>query len=227
MSNIIKDLFELQDTSYRDFQAKLIPNISKENIIGVRTPLLKKYAKEMVKSKNYSNFLEELPHQYFDEYQLHAFIISELTSYDECLSYLNKFLPFMDNWATCDQTSPKVFKKNTNDLLKYIKKWIKSKDVYTIRFGIGILMKYYLDEQFRIEYLDMVCNVSSHEFYVNMMRAWYFATALAKQYDSTIIYLENNKLDTWTHNKTIQKAIESYRITDEKKEYLRSLKRKD
>ncbi len=223
----IKDeLFSMQDKKYRDFQAKLFPTLDSNIIIGVRTPDIKKLAKRLYKENNYKSFIEDLPHKYFDENQLHAFIISEIKDYDECILCINKFLPYVDNWATCDQLSPKIFKKNTSNLLKQIKIWVKSKYTYTIRFGIGILMQYFLDDEFKVEYLDMVCNIKSNEYYVNMMRAWYFATALAKQYDFVIPYIEQNKLDDWTHNKTIQKAIESYRITNERKQYLKGLKRK-
>jgi len=226
MNNIKEKLFELQDIKYRDFQVKLIPNISLNNVIGIRTPNLRKLAKELVKENQYKSFLEELPHKYFDENQLHAFIISEIKDYEECMTYINKFLPYIDNWATCDQMSPKAFKKNKDKLLNEIKKWLKSSKTYTIRFGIGMLMQHYLDADFKEEYLKMVSSIKSDEYYVNMMIAWYFATALAKQYEKAVIYLENNELDTWTHNKTIQKAVESYRITPAQKEYLRKLKRK-
>lgn len=222
-----KELFKLQDKKYKELQAKTIPSIDPNTIIGVRTPELRSLAKKMVKENNYKSFLEELPHKYFDENQLHAFIISELKDFNECITYTNKFLPYIDNWATCDQMSPKVFKKNKDNLLKEIKVWIKSKETYTIRFAIGMLMSYFLDEDFDKKYLEIVSKIKSKEYYVNMMIAWYFATALAKQYKDTIIYLENNKLDTWVHNKTIQKAIESYRITNDQKEYLRSLKKKN
>ena len=225
MNTIREELFKLQDKKYRDFQAKLVPNIDINSLIGVRTPELRNLAKRMVKENNYSSFLNDLPHKYFDENQLHVFIISEIKNYDECINYINKFLPFVDNWATCDQMSPKVFKKHKDDLIKYIKKWIKSKKTYTIRFGIGMLMQYYLDNEFKIEYLDLVCNIKSEEYYVNMMKAWFFATSLAKKYDETIKIIENNILDKWTHNKTIQKSIESYRITADEKEYLKGLKR--
>lgn len=224
--SVIDELFKLQDIKYRDFQSKLIPTVDFNNIIGVRTPELRNYAKKIVKSNEHLSFLEDLPHKYFDENQLHAFIISELKDYDLCISYINKFLPYVDNWATCDQMSPKIFKKNKDKLLEQIKSWIKSKKTYTIRFGICMLMQYYLDDSFKPEYLKMVSDVKSEEYYVNMMVAWYFATALAKQYDAVIPVLENQKLDIWTHNKAIQKAIESYRITPEQKAYLRSLKRK-
>lgn len=224
MRNIEKDLFKLQDKKYRELQIKIIPNIDPNSIIGVRTPELRKYAKELFKSNDYISFLNDLPHKYFDENQLHAFIISELYDYNECITYTNKFLSYANNWATCDQMSPKVFKKHKEELLKEIKIWIKSKKTYTIRFGIDKLMQLYLDDNFKEEYLELVSNIKSNEYYVNMMIAWFFATALAKQYDVTIKYIEDRKLDTWVHNKTIQKAIESYRITEKQKEYLRSLK---
>lgn len=217
-----EELLKLQDKKYQELQYKIIPNV--DNIIGVRTPELRKLAKKMVKENNYKSFLDKLPHKYFDENQLHAFIISEIKDYNECITYLNKFLPYVDNWATCDQMSPKIFKKHKKELLSNIKVWIKSKETYTIRFGIGMLMQYFLDDDFKVEYLEKVSKIRSDEYYVNMMIAWYFATSLAKQYDETIKYIENNKLDTWVHNKTIQKAIESYRITKEQKEYLRKLK---
>ena len=223
--NIQKELFKLQDIKYRDFQVKLIPTVDSTSIIGVRTPDLRNLAKELVKSNNYSSFLDELPHKYFDENQLHAFIISELKNYDESIKYIDKFLPYIDNWATCDQLSPKAFKKNHDRLLESIKNWIKSDKTYTIRFGAGILMQHYLDEEFKPEYLKWISNIKSDEYYVNMMIAWYFATALAKQYETAIPYIENQKLSTWVHNKTIQKAIESYRITENQKEYLKSLKK--
>lgn len=226
MENIIKELYKMQDKKYRDMQVKIIPNIDSNSIIGVRTPELRSFAKKLIKEDNYKEFLEELPHKYFEENQLHSFIISEIKDYDICISYINKFLPYVNNWATCDQLSPKIFKKNKEKLIKEIKVWIKSKEVYTIRFGIGMLMSYFLDEDFNESYLETISKIKSKEYYINMMIAWYYATALAKQYDSTIKYLENNKLDIWVHNKTIQKAIESYRITDNQKEYLRSLKRK-
>lgn len=223
--NIKEELFKLQDKEYRKLQIKIIPNVDAESIIGIRTPELRKLGKKLYKENNYIDFINDLPHKYFDENQLHAFIISDIKDYDECLNEFNKFLPYIDNWATCDQPSPKTFIKNPDKLINEIKKWIKSKETYTIRFGVGMLMRVYLDDNFKEDYLEMVSKIRSKEYYVNMMIAWFFATALAKQYDSTIKYIENNKLDIWTHNKTIQKAIESYRITNEQKEYLKSLKR--
>ena len=224
MDEIIEELFKMQDKKYQEFQAKLIPTRSSDTIIGVRTPELRKYAKELVKNNNYIDFVRKLPHKYFDENQLHAFIISEIKDYENCIEYINQFLPFVDNWATCDQMSPKVFKKNHDKILNKIKIWIKSKDTYTLRFGIGMLMQHFLEEDFKPEYLEWVAKIKSDEYYVNMMISWYFATALAKQYEIAIPYIENKKLDTWCHNKTIQKSIESLRITPEQKDYLRSLK---
>lgn len=217
-------LFSMQDTKYRDFQVKLIPGSDTETMIGVRTPVLRSLAKELAKREDISVFLDDLPHKYFDENQLHAFIISAGKDYDVAIKRVNEFLPYVDNWATCDQMSPKIFKKHKKELLDEIKKWLKSKETYTIRFGIGMLMEHFLDDDFDPKYPKMVAGVKSEEYYVRMMIAWYFATALAKQYDAVIPYIEEKKLDPWTHNKTIQKSVESYRITPEQKEYLRSLK---
>ncbi|MCR5375021.1 MAG: DNA alkylation repair protein [Lachnospiraceae bacterium] len=226
--HIREELFKLQDIEYRDFQSKLIPNVDKDYFIGIRTPELRKYAKALVKdvskSDDLKTFLNSLPHSYFDENQLHAFIISEIKDYETCIEYLEEFLPYVDNWATCDQMSPKVFKKRKDELLPYIEKWIKSDKIYTVRFAIGMLMTHFLDEDFDVKYPKMVAKVKSDAYYINMMIAWYFATALAKQYDATFPFIEGCKLDPWTHNKTIQKAIESYRITPEQKEKLRVLR---
>ena len=224
IQEIREALFQLQDISYRDLQRKIIPAVKSQSIIGVRTPALRKMAKELMPSGETDAFLNDLPHTYFEENQLHAFILSGLKDYAQCIALLNRFLPYVDNWATCDQMSPKVFRKHRNELLQSIQAWIASGDIYTVRFGIGMLMEHFLDEDFDPAYPEMVANVRSDEYYVNMMMAWYFATALAKQYPAALPYLENRRLDTWTHNKTIQKAIESYRITPEQKEYLRSLK---
>ena len=221
----IKDeLMKLQDLKYRDMQIKIIPSVEADAIIGVRTPELRKLAKQFAKREDVSEFLQDLPHQYFDEDQLHAFIISEMKDYDACMAELERFLPYVNNWATSDQMSPKVFKKNRKDLLKHVNKWIKSKKTYTIRYGVGMLMEHFLDEDFDPKYPEMVSKLRSEEYYVNMMIAWYFATALAKQYDAVLPYIEEKKLDVWTHNKAIQKSVESYRITPEQKEYLKSLK---
>ena len=225
-SDIQKTLFSMQDKKYAAFQAKLTPNLTLEDFIGVRTPDLKKFAKQLYKEGNYQEFLNDLPHKYFDENQLHAFIIAEIKDYDTCIKEVNNFLPYVNNWATCDQLSPKSFKKNKDKLLKEIKVWIKSKETYTVRFAIGNLMRHYLEEDYDVKYPEMVSKVKSDEYYINMMIAWYFATALAKQYDSVLPYVTGNKLDVWTHNKTIQKAVESDRITPQQKDYLKSFKRK-
>ena len=221
---ILNTLKSFEDKKYGDFQQKLIPGVESRDVIGVRTPDLRKYAKELVKNYDVSAFMKKLPHRYFDENQLHAFIISEIKDYDRCMDELEKFLPYVDNWATCDQMSPKIFKKHKKELLTKIKTWIASGETYTVRFGIGMLMEHFLDEDFDVKYAKAVAAVKSEEYYVNMMRAWYFATALAKQYDTAVTFIEKKKLDAWTHNKTIQKAVESYRISPEQKEYLKSLK---
>lgn len=217
-------LFSLQDTEYRDFQAKLIPTAAEGSVIGVRTPELRKYAAALLKQGEYEVFLHDLPHTYFDENQLHAFLISGMKDYTLCMEELCRFLPYVDNWATCDQMSPKIFKKYKTELLEQIRIWIGSDETYTIRFGVGMLMEHFLDADFAPEYPKMVAALRSDEYYVNMMIAWYFATALAKQYDAVLPYIEKKKLDPWTHNKAIQKAVESYRITPEQKAYLKSLK---
>ncbi|MGN1339613.1 MAG: DNA alkylation repair protein [Oscillospiraceae bacterium] len=214
-------LFSLQDEKYRDFQRRLIPNIPPESVIGVRTPALRALAKEMGGGEE---FLLELPHRYFEENQLHAFVISGMKDFERCIERLDEFLPFVDNWATCDQMTVKLFRKHTGELIGHVRGWIASGRTYTVRYGLGCLMNFYLDREFRAEYLELASGVRSDEYYVNMMVAWYFATALAKQYDAALPYLENRRLDEWTHRKAIQKAIESYRITDEQKAYLRTLK---
>ena len=221
---IRKELFSLQDLKYREMQIKIIPTVKPESIIGVRTPELRRMAKELAGKKEAGAFLNDLPHQYFDESQLHAFILSGIKDYAECLAALERFLPYVDNWATCDQMSPKVFRKHRTELLRPIKKWIESDETYTIRFGIGMLMEHYLDDDFDIAYPERVAVIRSEEYYVNMMIAWYFATALAKQYEAALPYIERHRLDRWTHNKAIQKAVESYRITPEQKAYLKTLK---
>jgi hypothetical protein len=224
LDDIRDELFKMQDIEYRDFNSKLIPTVKKEDMIGVRTPELRKYAKKLLKEEGVEDFLHSLPHKYFDENQLHAFIISEIKDFKLCIDELINFLPYLDNWATCDQLSPKIFKKYRNDLLPHIYEWLKSDKTYTVRFGIGMLMEHFLDEDFKSEYPEIVAAVRSEEYYINMMTAWYFATALAKQYESILPFIEGNKLDTWTHNKTIQKAIESNRISVEQKNYLKGLK---
>lgn len=217
-------LYSLQDLKYRDMQIKIIPTIEPESVIGVRTPELKAMAKDILKSGDYKEFLKELPHKYFEENQLQAFIISEIKDLNECIEELENFLPYVDNWATCDQMSPKILKKHKEVLLAHIKEWIKSEKTYTVRFGVGMLMEHFLDDDYDPCYPEMVAKLRSEEYYVNMMIAWYFATALAKQYESILPFIEEKRLDDWTHNKAIQKSVESRRITDEQKLYLKSLK---
>lgn len=223
MKQIVDILKSKQDLKYRKIQLSIIPNVEPDRIIGVRTPELRNLAKELDKEAA-QKFLSELPHYYFEENQLHSFTISRIKDYKECLEAVNKFLPYIDNWATCDQLSPKAFIKNKDSLIKEIKKWLKIDHVYTKRFAIEMLMTHFLDEDFKEEYLDLVANIKSEEYYLNMMIAWYFATALAKQYDSSIIYIKEKRLYPWVHNKTIQKAVESYRISEEQKAFLKTLK---
>ena len=223
---IREELYRLQDQKYRDFQSKLIPTADPDTVIGVRTPELRKFAKQLIKREDIAVFLNDLPHRTFDENQLHAFLLSESKDYETCIAEVERFLPFIDNWATCDQMSPKVFRKHKAELLEHIREWLHSEKTYIVRFGVGMLMEHYLDEAFDCSYPEMVAELRSDEYYINMMIAWYFATALAKQYESILPFLEQHQLAVWTHNKTIQKAVESYRITSEQKEYLKSLKRK-
>ena len=223
-SEIVAELFRLQDKRYATMQTKIIPAVEAERIIGVRTPDLRTFAKKLFNDEDIASFLTSLPHQYFEENQLHAFVISLEKDFDKCIAEIGTFLPFIDNWATCDQLSPKAFKKEPEKLLPYIYTWIKSDKVYTVRFAIGMLMQHFLDERFDPKYTDMVAAVRSEEYYINMMIAWYFATALAKQYASILPYLKEKKLDDWTHNKAIQKSVESNRITTEQKVYLKTLK---
>ncbi len=224
IERIREDLFAMQDFSYRDFHSRLMPDVDKAAVIGVRVPELRKYVKELAKDPEIQEFLDDLPHQYYEENNVHGFLIQQMKEYEKCMEELEKFLPYINNWATCDMTSPKVFKKHKEELLEAVRRWIASDHVYTVRYGIGMLMQHYLDEDFREEYPQMVSEIQSEEYYVNMMIAWYFATALAKQYETILPYIEKQKLDVWTHNKTIQKACESYRITPEQKAYLRTLK---
>ena len=223
-SKLYRKMYELQDLKYRDMQIKIIPTVEPESVIGVRTPELRAMAKELLKSGEYKDFLEDLPHKYFEENQLHAFIISGIKDLRECMEELEKFLPYVDNWATCDQMSPKIFKKHREVLFAHIKEWIISDKTYTVRFGVGMLMEHFLDDDYDPKYPEMIAGLRSEEYYVNMMIAWYFATALAKQYESILPYIEQKRLDDWTHNKAIQKSLESRRIGDEQKLYLKSLK---
>ena len=224
---IRESLFANQDLGYRDFHSKLMPTIEKERIIGVRTPQLRKLAKEYAKDAEIDDFLSSLPHQYYDENNLHGFVIAEMKDYECSIAEIDRILPYIDNWATCDLIRPKSFNKDHSRLIKDIRRWMKSRNTYTIRFGIEMLMTHFLDDDFRPEYLEWVANITNDEYYVKMMVAWYFATALAKQYEVTLPIIEQKRLAPWTHNKTIQKAIESYRITNEQKEYLKGMKIRD
>ena len=224
-ADLYRKLYDLQDLKYRDMQIKIIPTVEPESVIGVRTPELKSIAKDILKDGNYKGFLEELPHKYFEENQLHAFIISGIKDLGECMEELEKFLPHVDNWATCDQMSPKIFRKHKDVLFSHIKEWVNSEKTYAVRFGVGMLMEHFLDDDFDPLYPELVAKLRSDEYYVNMMIAWYFATALAKQYESILSFIEEKRLDDWTHNKAIQKSVESRRITEEQKLYLKSLKK--
>lgn len=219
-------LFEMQDITYKEFHSKLIPTVEADAVIGVRTPALRKFAKEFAKDPEVEAFLRDLPHQYYEENNLHAFVLETIKDYERCVWEVEKFLPYVDNWATCDMMSPKVFKKNLPKLLEKCKEWINSDETYVVRYGVEMLMTHFLDEEFKEEYLEWVAGICSEEYYIKMMVAWYFATALAKQYETTVKFLEKHRLEMWTHNKAIQKAVESYRITGEQKAYLKTLKRK-
>lgn len=224
MTDLQTVLFSMADEKYKDFQSNLMPTVPKDKIIGVRIPALRKFAKEFAKTPDAKAFLSVLPHEYYEENNLHAFLLEAVADYDEAAARVSEFLPFVDNWATCDSMSPKVFGKHKQELLGEIKTWISAKDTYTVRFGIKMLMEHFLGGDFREEYPEMVAAVKSEEYYIRMMQAWYFATALAKQYDAALSFIEERRLEPWTHNKAIQKAVESYRITDERKEYLKTLK---
>ncbi len=224
MTHIFERLKAMSDPAYAEFQRKLIPTAAPETVIGVRTPELRKLAKEMIKSGEAKAFLNELPHAYIDENQLHAFILSEEKDFALCLDGVTAFLPCVDNWATCDQMSPKAFKKHRAELLPAIETWLHAEHVYTVRFAIGMLMEHFLDADFEPRYLDWVSQIHSREYYVNMMIAWYFATALAKQYDAALPYIRDRRLAPWTHNKAIQKAAESFRVPPERKAELKAFK---
>jgi len=228
MNDVIKrvqnDLFSLRDPEYQSFHAKLMPTVDPSRIIGVRIPVLRDYAKKFAKTADVAEFLNNLPHEYYEENNLHSMLIAQINDLDEALAETARFLPYIDNWATCDLPPPAVFAKNPTALLPAIDGWLASDHPYTVRYAIGLLMRYFLDEHFSPEYSDRVATICSEEYYVNMMIAWYFATALAKQYDVILPYLKDFRLSPWVHNKTIQKAIESYRITPLQKDELRALR---
>ena len=216
-----KELFKLQDLKYRDFHSKLMPTVDKARIIGVRVPDIRKLAKKMHGTKAAEAFLENLPHEYYEEDNLHAFLVELIKDFDKALYETDRFLPYIDNWATCDMFYPKVFKNNGDKLMQKIDEWIKSGKAYTVRYAVGLLMRM----DFKSEHMETVAAVKSEEYYVNMMLAWYFATALAYDYEKAVVYLEEGRLDRWVHNKTIQKAIESYRISDEVKKKLKLMRK--
>ncbi len=222
--NIKKELFGLRDIKYRDFNARLIPSVDKNRIIGVKTPELRAIAKRLAASDSCEDFLRSLPHEYFEENQIHAFIISEIPDFEHAVTELERFLPYVDNWATCDQMSLRAFRKAPERVLSHIDSWLESGRTYTVRFGICTLMKYFLDERFDIRYLDKVACIKTDEYYINMCSAWFFATALAKQYEAALLYISEHRLTKWVHNKAITKACESFRVSSEHKNTLKYMK---
>ena len=224
MNPIYQRLFECRDDAYRDFQSKLVPNIPADTILGVRTPDMRKIAKEFFGTKEAEAFLKELPHKCYEENLVHFFLIAMIKDFDACREAVDRFLPYVDCWPVCDQASPKAFVKNHERLLPCIRRWIDSDHVYTARFGMRMLMNEFLGEDFKKEYLDWVAKKQGDDYYLKMMAAWYFATALAKQYDASVVYFEKRILDPDTHKKAIQKAVESFRVSEEHKAYLRTLR---
>ena len=225
MSAVTQRLFTLADEGYRLFQIPLMPTVAPERVIGVRTPILRKLARELAGTPEAETFLRELPHTYYEENNLHAFLVEQIQDYDACIAAIDAFLPYVDNWSTCDGWSPKVLKKHTEPLLGKVREWMASDHPYTVRYGIGMLQRHFLDDRFCPEYLAWVAAVDREEYYVRMMVAWYFATALAKQYETALPFIRDHRLPVWTHNKAIQKAVESYRVTEEHKAQLKTLKR--
>lgn len=225
MSDIILNrLKKAASAEYKNFYAKLVPNVDSDRILGVKAPIVKDIAKDIYNSANEKEFTRDLPHYFLEENNLHVFLINLEKDFDKCIGSVERFLPYIDNWSTCDSLRPKCFCKNKQKLLLYVKKWISSKAEYAVRFGVGVLMSYYLDDDFQVQFIGDVSKINDERYYVRMMIAWYFATALTKRYDDAIYIFENKVLPVWTHNKAIQKAIESYRIDDEKKDYLKGLK---
>lgn len=222
--SIIEELFAMADTSYREFNCALIPTVDKSRVVGVRVPALRALAKSISATPQAEQFLAELPHIYFEEYMVHGFIIECIRDFDRCVEELDRFLPYVDNWAVTDSTSPRILCKHKGRLIVAVERWLASRHTYTVRYAILMLMKHYLDADFRPEYMKRVSEVRSDEYYINMMISWYFATALAKQYDNAVRYLEEYRLSPWVHNKTIQKARESRCLSDDKKAYLGTLK---
>lgn len=223
MTHLQEELFKLQDTAYRDFQSSLMPGIDKESVIGIRTPVLRTFAKGFSKTEETAHFIKELPHKYYEENNLHMLLITQIKDYDKCISEIERFLPYVDNWATCDFPLPKCFSRNKEDVFVRAKEWIATDAAYVKRYGIGVMLRLFLDDDFKEEYIQLVASVKSEEYYVNMMIAWYMATALARQWNAAVPYLQERRLSEWVHRKSIQKAVESYRITPEQKEFLRQL----
>lgn len=221
--SVYERLAACRDEKYKDFLSRLVPNIPKNTVLGVRTPAMRRIAKEIKGTKEAEEFLLALPHEYYEENLVHFFLISSIKDFGECVKAVETFLPYVDCWSVCDQSSPKVFAKEHEKLVPFIEKWISSDHVYTVRFGIRMLMNEFLGDDFRPEYPEWVAAVKGGDYYIKMMVAWYFATALAKRYDESIVFFEQHRLEPWTHKKAIQKAIESFRVTQEHKEYLKTL----
>ena len=222
-ARVRRELFALRDEKYREFHKKLVPTVDEERIIGIRVPELRKYAKELAKQEG-EVYLDLLPHHYIEENNLHAFLICGIKDFGEAMRRTEEFLPYIDNWATCDSFMPKVFKKHPDEVFEKVKERLKSERVYTVRYGLVTLLNNFLDGEFRPEMLELAAGIRSGEYYINMAIAWYFSIALVKQYAAALPYILEQRLDKWTHNKAIQKAIESYRVSPERKEYLRGLK---
>lgn len=221
---VYEKLLACRDEEFGAFQRKLVPNISPDTIIGVRTPQMRKIAKEVFGTEEGDSFIKKLPHTYYEENMVHFFMISLIRDFEECFRAVEEFLPFVDCWPVSDQSTPKVFKKNHEKLIPAVTRWIASNHVYTARFGLRMLMNEYLGEDFKEEYLELAASKTGEDYYLKMMVAWFFATALAKRYEESVVYLEQCRLDPWVHKKTIQKAVESFRVSEEHKNYLRTLK---
>ena len=217
------ELLALSEPDYRDFQCSLMPTVSRDRVIGVRIPALRKIAARMNREGESGEFLKALPHRFFEEDILHAIMSSGI---QDPIPELERFLPYVDNWSVCDTLAPKAFRKEKAKLISHVQKWLQSEHSYTVRFAMGVLMRYFLDDCFSVRHLQLVADSITEDYYVKMMAAWYYATALAKQYDYTVTLLEENRLPVWVHNKTIQKAVESFRVTEEHKNYLRTLRKK-
>lgn len=224
---IQNQLFSLADEAYKAFQQKLMPSVDPDTVIGIRTPELRRFAAKFAQTEEAKDFMANLPHTYYEENNLHAFLIEKITDFESAVTELNRFLPYVDNWATCDMMSPKIFSANKEKLLPVIERWISSSHTYMIRYGIVMIMKYFLDGEFSPRHLQKVADISSNEYYIEMAQAWYFAEALVKQYDHALPYLQKEWLSPFVHSKTISKACDSFRISDEKKKFLKTLRLKN